>query len=130
MEIYQELLSLKFTEIHKFDTWHEDVRLFVVHDTNEVCISTITKTSTILAPPLHHHHHHTALMPSPIQRVLSTSHYYFHNAQTNKYIDHTTLHISHGRLVTSLTAADSLAVLCTLGWRLQQSRHVGYRMSV
>ena len=52
MEIYQELLSLKFTEIHKFDTWHEDVRLFVVHDTNEVCISTITKTSTILPPSI------------------------------------------------------------------------------
>ncbi|CAD7931195.1 unnamed protein product [Amoebophrya sp. A25] len=34
LEIYQSLLSLKFTELHDFDTWHDDVRLFVVHDTN------------------------------------------------------------------------------------------------
>lgn len=32
LAIYQELLGLKFTEIHKFDTWHPEVRLFVVHD--------------------------------------------------------------------------------------------------
>eukprot|EP00929_Paragymnodinium_shiwhaense_P111754 TRINITY_DN80040_c0_g1_i1.p1 TRINITY_DN80040_c0_g1~~TRINITY_DN80040_c0_g1_i1.p1 ORF type:complete len:716 (-),score=180.36 TRINITY_DN80040_c0_g1_i1:75-2222(-) len=30
--IYQELLNLKFVEIHNFDTWHPEVRLFVVHD--------------------------------------------------------------------------------------------------
>lgn len=32
LEIYQELLGLKFTEIPEFDRWHADVRLFVVHD--------------------------------------------------------------------------------------------------
>lgn len=32
LAIYQELLSLKFTELTSFDTWHKDVRLFVVHD--------------------------------------------------------------------------------------------------
>jgi len=32
LSIYQELLGLKFTEINEFDTWHKDVRLFVVHD--------------------------------------------------------------------------------------------------
>lgn len=33
LAIYQELLGLKFTEISNFDSWHKDVRLFVVHDT-------------------------------------------------------------------------------------------------
>jgi len=32
LDIYQELLGLKFTEIEKFDSWHPEVRLFVVHD--------------------------------------------------------------------------------------------------
>jgi len=32
LEIYQELLGLRFTELSGFSTWHEDVRLFVVHD--------------------------------------------------------------------------------------------------
>mmetsp|Transcript_32285 Transcript_32285/g.69109 ORF Transcript_32285/g.69109 Transcript_32285/m.69109 type:complete len:724 (+) Transcript_32285:237-2408(+) len=32
LEIYQDLLGLKFTEIKEFDTWHPQVRLFVVHD--------------------------------------------------------------------------------------------------
>jgi thimet oligopeptidase len=35
MQIYQELLSLKFTEILKFESWHPEVRLFVVHDAKE-----------------------------------------------------------------------------------------------
>eukprot|EP00038_Savillea_parva_P009892 m.186522 g.186522 ORF g.186522 m.186522 type:complete len:661 (+) comp16791_c0_seq1:44-2026(+) len=35
MQIYQELLSLKFTEIKSFDKWHDEVRLFVVHDAKE-----------------------------------------------------------------------------------------------
>ncbi|CAK0821989.1 unnamed protein product, partial [Prorocentrum cordatum] len=33
LAIYQELLGLKFTELRQFDTWHPEVRLFVVHDT-------------------------------------------------------------------------------------------------
>lgn len=32
LEIYQELLGLKFTEIKEFDSWHPELRLFVVHD--------------------------------------------------------------------------------------------------
>ncbi|CAD7940007.1 unnamed protein product [Amoebophrya sp. A120] len=32
LQIYQDLLSLQFTELEDFDTWHEEVRLFVVHD--------------------------------------------------------------------------------------------------
>ena len=32
LQVYQELLSLKFTELSDFDTWHEEVRCFVVHD--------------------------------------------------------------------------------------------------
>ena len=34
LQLYQELLGLVFTEVPKgaFQTWHEDVRLFVVHD--------------------------------------------------------------------------------------------------
>ncbi|GMH96387.1 hypothetical protein TrST_g14026 [Triparma strigata] len=32
MEIYQELLSLVFTEVEEFDRWHPDVRLFRVTD--------------------------------------------------------------------------------------------------
>jgi len=32
LAIYQDLLGLKFTELFNFDTWHLDVRLFVVHD--------------------------------------------------------------------------------------------------
>ena len=32
LQIYQELLSLKFTELHEFDAWHDEVRCFVVHD--------------------------------------------------------------------------------------------------
>jgi len=30
--IYQELLGLRFTEQFGFDTWHPEVRLFIVHD--------------------------------------------------------------------------------------------------
>lgn len=32
LQVYQELLSLKFTELSDFDSWHEEVRCFVVHD--------------------------------------------------------------------------------------------------
>ena len=32
LEIYQELLGLTFTEIDKFSSWHENVRLFRVAD--------------------------------------------------------------------------------------------------
>eukprot|EP01006_Ploeotia_vitrea_P050035 TRINITY_DN67403_c3_g7_i1.p1 TRINITY_DN67403_c3_g7~~TRINITY_DN67403_c3_g7_i1.p1 ORF type:complete len:662 (-),score=90.79 TRINITY_DN67403_c3_g7_i1:174-2159(-) len=32
MLIYQEVLSLKFTEIKEFDSWHPEVRCFIVHD--------------------------------------------------------------------------------------------------
>lgn len=31
---YQELLGLIFTELHDFSTWHEEVRLFMVHDSD------------------------------------------------------------------------------------------------
>ena len=32
LAIYQDLLGLKFTELINFDSWHPDVRLFIVHD--------------------------------------------------------------------------------------------------
>ncbi len=32
LQIYQQLLSLKFTELFDFDSWHPEVRLFVVED--------------------------------------------------------------------------------------------------
>ena len=32
LEIYQSLLSLRFEEIHEFQKWHPDVRLFAVYD--------------------------------------------------------------------------------------------------
>jgi len=32
LDIYQELLGLRFTEIKEFDSWHAEARLFVVHD--------------------------------------------------------------------------------------------------
>merc|ERR1712039_767957 len=32
LSIYQELLGLRFTEIKEFDSWHRELRLFVVHD--------------------------------------------------------------------------------------------------
>lgn len=32
LEIYQELLDLRFSELKDFKTWHPDVRLFDVHD--------------------------------------------------------------------------------------------------
>jgi len=32
LQIYQELLGLRFTEVPEPDAWHEDVRLFRVHD--------------------------------------------------------------------------------------------------
>jgi len=35
LEIYQELLSLKFTEIENGEVWHEDVRLFRVNDAQD-----------------------------------------------------------------------------------------------
>lgn len=35
LEIYQELLGLTFTELSDFDRWHDSVRLFIVHDSQE-----------------------------------------------------------------------------------------------
>jgi Zn-dependent oligopeptidase len=49
MQIYQELLSLKFEEITEFDAWHESVRLFVVYDAVEGSVQNIA-CSTIFRP--------------------------------------------------------------------------------
>ena len=35
LEIYQELLTLRFEEINEFDRWHSDVRLFAVYDLSQ-----------------------------------------------------------------------------------------------
>lgn len=39
MRIYEELFSISFKEIKTFPTWHEDVRVYSVHDTKEGLLS-------------------------------------------------------------------------------------------